>query len=412
MKTCRHFLFLQGNATPFYRRLGEYLAEAGHRVSRINPGGGDYLFWGNWNAINWRGTPEELAAAIPTLIQELAPTDLILFGDCRPVHRAAINAARQLGIRVNVFEEGYFRPHWITLEQDGVNGYSRLSRDPKWYLEAARQLPVQPRPQAVGSGLTNRIVYDFAWQVANYALYPKFPGFHTHRPYPIWQEYAAWLLRLSILSRSKRRALQLQEMLIEQKTRFFLFPLQLDTDTQIRVHSPWKSMPAIVEYVIADFARHAPPDTQLVIKNHPLDNGIINYRRLVQRISDQYTVGSRVHFIDGGDLSRLVCAATGVVTVNSTSAMAAITSACPTIALGTAIFAIPGITFQGSLQKFWSVDRVAEAPKPGIVNAFTRVVQHLTQLNGNFYTKTGMRLSLETALKRLLDDTPGPLTTS
>ncbi|WP_458339329.1 capsular polysaccharide export protein, LipB/KpsS family, partial [Bordetella pertussis] len=32
--------------------------------------------------------------------------------------------ARASGVRVHVFEEGYFRPHWVTLERGGVNAHS------------------------------------------------------------------------------------------------------------------------------------------------------------------------------------------------------------------------------------------------------------------------------------------------
>ena len=399
----RHFLFLQGNATPFYRRLGKCLAEAGHQVSRINVGGGDYLFWGDWNAINWRQTPEELAAEMPDLMRQLSPSDIILFGDCRPIHRTAIESAKTSGIRVYVFEEGYFRPHWITLERDGVNGYSRISRDPEWYLEAAQSLPAQAGFQPVGGGLRNRILLDFAWQAANYVFLPKFPGFHTHRPYPIWREYASWLTRLARLPARRQQALDLQEMLIRRKARFFLFPLQLDSDTQIRVHSPWKSMVPIIEHVVASFAENAPSETQLVIKNHPLDNGMIDYHNLVWRVATSHGVASRIHFIDGGNLDRLAAAATGVVTVNSTAAMTAIEAACPTIALGSAIFALPGITFQGELRDFWSIDRTAMAPAAKVVDAFTRVVRYHTQLNGNFYTERGIRLALGGAMHKLLD---------
>ena len=41
------------------------------------------------------------------------------------------------GVRTYVLEEGYLRPHWLTLELDGVNGYSRLNRDRDWFIEQA-----------------------------------------------------------------------------------------------------------------------------------------------------------------------------------------------------------------------------------------------------------------------------------
>ena len=55
--------------------------------------------------------------------------------------------------------------------------------------------------------------------------------------------------------------------------RYFLFPLQLSGDYQIRSHSPFLSMTMALEYVLTSFARHAPPDAILLVKEHPLDVG-------------------------------------------------------------------------------------------------------------------------------------------
>ena len=57
-------------------------------------------------------------------------TDILLFGDCRPYHVVRAPELRPLrGVRTYVLEEGYLRPHWMTLELDGVNGHSRLARE-------------------------------------------------------------------------------------------------------------------------------------------------------------------------------------------------------------------------------------------------------------------------------------------
>ncbi|MET5116120.1 capsular biosynthesis protein, partial [Burkholderia pseudomallei] len=65
-------------------------------------------------------------------------TDVLLFGDCRAIHRPIHEIARASGVRVHVFEEGYVRPLWITMERHGVNGRSLLPRDPGYYLDARR----------------------------------------------------------------------------------------------------------------------------------------------------------------------------------------------------------------------------------------------------------------------------------
>ena len=80
-------------------------------------------------------------------------SDVILFGDCREIHRHMHPLCRKHGVTVNVFEEGYVRPHWMTLESHGVNGRSTLPRDPAWYLDRRRITPRvrPPRPPATTS---------------------------------------------------------------------------------------------------------------------------------------------------------------------------------------------------------------------------------------------------------------------
>ena len=60
------------------------------------------------------------------LCQTKSVTDIVLYGDTRPIHQLAIKSAKEFEINVHIFEEGYLRPYWITYERDGANGHSRL----------------------------------------------------------------------------------------------------------------------------------------------------------------------------------------------------------------------------------------------------------------------------------------------
>ena len=51
----RRFLFLQGNASHFFDRLGRALRDQGHAVHRINFNGGDWAFWSLPGAVSFRG---------------------------------------------------------------------------------------------------------------------------------------------------------------------------------------------------------------------------------------------------------------------------------------------------------------------------------------------------------------------
>lgn len=120
----RSFLFLQGVASPFFACLADRLLSAGHLVFRVNFNGGDLAYWFGRPFRRFSEKVDALPAFLDKNFSKLGITDIVLFGDRRPIHRLSIEWAKQHGIRIHVFEEGYFRPYWVTLEQGGVNGHS------------------------------------------------------------------------------------------------------------------------------------------------------------------------------------------------------------------------------------------------------------------------------------------------
>ena len=116
----RHFLFLQGLPGPFFKRLAAALRADGHRCTRVAFTGGDLLDWGRRDCLPYHGRAGDWPAWLEQRIASLGITDIILFGDCRPLHIAAHAVARRLGVPVHVFEEGYLRPWWVTLDSSDV----------------------------------------------------------------------------------------------------------------------------------------------------------------------------------------------------------------------------------------------------------------------------------------------------
>lgn len=393
----RVFLFLQGPPGPFFAKLGAALTEAGHRVHRINFNGGDRFSWPD-RAANYRGTTEEWPRYFEDFTIRHGVTDLVLFGDCRPLHRAAHGLATINRLRIHVFEEGYIRPDWVTLEADGVNGHSTLSRDPEWYLQTARTLPpITPQPPVPSSFARRaREAYDYYQECVLQRAW--FPYYRSHRPDPAILEGFSWLIRLAMRKRVRERSLRIIAGLEGQ--RYFVFPLQLDSDHQIRVHSPFGNMKVAIDYVIASFSRRAPADALLVIKEHPLDNGLINWRRYIARRSAHHGVGGRVLFIQDGDLEPLVENAYGLVTINSTTGTLALAAGLPTAVLGQAVYDIAGITHQGPLDTFWANPR---KPDPKLWDAFCRVLLDRCLIRGGFLSDEGLEMLVENATARLTE---------
>ena len=393
----RAFLFLQGNSSHFFPALGRALAERGYSVKRINVCGGDRYFWGAWNAVDYRGAPEDFGAYVCDLVAAEGISDIVLHNDCRPLHRDAIMAIRDMACRVWVFEEGYIRPHWLTLEEGGINGHSPLLRDPHGSSGSEAAIACEPDYVPVLPAMRRRVVYDFQWQIWNYLQWLRYPNYRTHRPFPIWAEYATWTRRLATLPLRRRQAARIIERRVAGGDEFFVFPMQLDSDSQVRLHSSHNNMTEALEHVIRSFASHASSPARLVVKAHPLDNGWTNFRRRTRKIADRYGVSGRVDYIDGGDLQALVRGARGVVTLNSTVGLIALDLGRPLICLGKAIFDRPGLTFQGGLDDFWSK---APLPDRELFVDFRRQLLKRSMINGDYYTPAGIQLAVTNAIAR------------
>ncbi len=395
----RSFLFLQGLATPFFVRLGREIASRGHAVHRINLCGGDRVFWPKLGAVDFRGRFSEWRSFLGVFLHESAVTDIILFGDCRPYHRVAIELARSRGIAVHVFEEGYFRPDWITLERDGTNAFSNLPRDGEALsAEAARDHQPELPVRSVSGGFTRRVIWEGVNQISTLLLAPLFPHYRRHRSHHPLAEFGGWLKRLARRPFERPYMRRVQQYVTDPSRSFYLLPLQLETDFQIRRHSGFKSMTEVMELVLESFARKAPSDAMMVVKLHPLDNGLVNFRREAKRIARRSGLRGRVFVIDGGHLPTLLSRSHGVVVVNSTTGLSAIHHNRPLKTLGRALFDMPGLTFQGSLDRFW---QEKAQPDPELFRAFRRVVLRRAQVNGSFFTDIGMELAVEGAMERL-----------
>jgi capsular polysaccharide export protein len=394
----RSFLFLQGMASKFFARLGQALAAKGHEVHRINFNGGDRLFWLQAGAADFRASLNRWIPFLEASVTDWNVTDVILFGDCRPHHREAIRFASLRGIRVHVFDEGYVRPNCITLEEGGVNANSALARDPDWFLSAAADAPEWDGGIPVLGNFPRRATEDVLYNLASALLAPLYPGYRTHRPWHPFVEYGGWLRKFARKPFARRRIARALAEIENLHAPYYIFPLQLDCDSQIRQHSGFGRVAPSIAHVLDSFRNHAPADAFLVVKEHPLDNALTDWRKMTGRLAAKMGIADRVIYIEGGSLDLMLSRSAGTVTVNSTTGFLAIAFGRPTIALGHAIYDMPGLTFQGGLDAFW---RAGTPPDPALFDAFRRVTVAKSQVNGGFFSREGLELAISGSVKRL-----------
>jgi capsular polysaccharide export protein len=380
----RRTLLLQGPMGPFFQRLAATLRAHGQQVWKVNFNAGDDFFFRGEQVIRFHDPLDQWPAQLRRLVAELRPDAIVLFGQSRRMHQAAIAEAQALGVQVFVFEEGYVRPDYVTLELGGVNAESPLPRDPAFY----RALNVEPlpAPRPTGQSFGKVAAAAIAYSIARAIGHPRYPHYRHHRSIaPIRQglkwahgAWRKWWYRLA------ERHMQGFLAAPAQHKRFFLVPLQVYNDSQIRRHSPYKDVPAFIHEVMASFAAHAPAEQLLVFKHHPLDRPYNDYTDVIRRQSEALGIADRVHYIHDQHLPTLLKHATGVVTVNSTTGLQALYHGTPVIPLGECLYAIRGLVHPGPLDSFW------RAPGPVDAELFQRFRTYLvreTQLNASFYAE-------------------------
>ncbi len=375
-------LLLQGPMGSFFTRFAAFLRTNNAQVWKINFNGGDWLFYSGINTINYRDTMEAWPQFLASFLLESKITKIYLFGDCRYYHREAIKVAKSGEVEIYVFEEGYIRPDYITLERDGVNGNSSLSRDPDFYLSFPPPAS-EPSAHPAQTSFGRMAMSAMSYYLAGALLRPYFKNYEHHKSFSVIQKGFSWCRSGFRKALYTRRDAKLTDRLAKELSqRYFLIPLQVHNDAQVRFHSSHEDIEGFIEDVITSFAHHAPGDIYLVIKHHPMDRGGKHYGKLIRRISKKYSIGERVIYTHQIHLPTALDHARGVVVINSTVGLSALIHDTPVKTTGNAIYNMNGLTCQGSLESFWSdPGKISQS----LLESFRTYVIERAQLNGSFY---------------------------
>ncbi|MHA7772528.1 capsule biosynthesis protein [Roseibium sp. M-1] len=402
----RRVLFLQGPLSPLFRKIGQVLKSEGFAVHRINFCAGDWLHWPGSDCFAFKGTPQEWPDFFEGFLREYQITDLVLHGDQRVYHRIAIEKARVLGIYVAVTELGALRPGWMTLERNGLSTLSHFPSDPVTIREIALRAGDVDLSPLYPSTFWLQTAPDVIYNLSNVLLRPLFPHYERHTIYPPVLEYLRGAARL--LGQKQRNAeaeLTIQDLQSTGK-RYFVLPLQLEGDFQLRRHSPYQSFAQVLDDVLRSLSEQAPGDTHLVLKSHPLDVGFEAWPVIAADLATRYDMTGRVHFLDGGGLAKPFEKAAGVVTLNSTAGLEALQAGLPVKTLVPASYDIEGLTHQGDLASFWLGPA---GPDPDFLDAYIRALAATTQVRGSIHNRDGVDVAARNIADRVAARCLNPL---
>ena len=428
----RRFLIVTAPFGPFGRVLAEQLTAEGATVARMVFNAGDAAYWCRSGSEFYTGDVRRWPHRLVRLVEEQGLTDLIVFGEGGPYNQGVLSQATKLKalrselrarddlgvgtagadigraqaerlnlaigrseigpgraandsagvraghpLRIWVLENGYFRPDWITVEEDGVNASSGLPRDRGAYdPPIPEMLPTRPVGKILPHHVINISLYH-ALQPLGRLVFRRYVYPYTQSP---WLQFVGHVRRyVSLAFRSKSES---DARVIRARGPFFLACLQREGDAQLLRYSHFADNTAFLAEVLSSFAKHADPETRLVIKNHPLDPGLVDLARMTHVLAVERGIADRVDFIDGGNLAALCRASSGMVVNNSSAALSAMGFATPVKVLGDAFFDIDGLTDQKSIDAFWTRP---QTPDEDLFKRFKAHVINRTQVNGNYH---------------------------
>ncbi len=323
----KKYLLLQGPMGPFFNDVAEWLESLGRNAVNVVFNGGDRFYCRHRQYLAYYQTPKEFPGWLRDLHRQYDFDTILCFGDCRPLHKEAKRWAKSKGIRFLAFEEGYLRPQFITVEEDGVNAYSSLPRDPDFY----RKLPDMPTPHVenLKPSTMKRIGHAMWYYLMGWHYRHEFPRYRHHKSFSPWYEARCWVRaywRKQLYKVTQRKVLP--RLMNELDQRYYLAVLQVYNDSQIRNHSNYNDVRDYINEVMYSFSRKA------------------------------------------------------VVTINSTAGISALIHNKPLKVMGNALYDIKGLTYQGHLHQFWQADF---KPDMKLFKKFRGYLLMKTQVNWVYY---------------------------
>lgn len=394
----KNALLLQGPMGPFFLKLAQFLEQRGTATHKINFNAGDEWFYPakKLNTFLYAHTLEYWPKYLEAYVIQNQIEAIFLFGDCRPIHLPAKLLCQDYNIDLWVFEEGYFRPNYFTLEFFGVNAYSRLSKvsiDSLLKNESSNTGPRIAEFQMLKTYSQSNIYRArcaiFYWLI-NITSLLQSKTYDHHRELNLaiayrWTKNIYFHFYYRLKDRRIQKKLAANKLL--DKKNFFLLPLQVHDDAQMLHHSNFKSVEDVIQLVITSFHRHIQINAGtipiLIIKHHPMDRGHTNYSCYISRLCKTLGLEDCVYYLHELDLDSIEPNLIGCITVNSTYGLKALCQGVPVINLGASFYDKDGITFQKSLDEFWHNQGTVSLEK---VQQFKRLIISQTQVNGCLYT--------------------------
>ena len=399
----RRFLFLQGPHGPFFRQLSKMLRKTGADTIRVGFNKGDEIFWGPDNFIAFTQDLTQWPDTFSNIVTKHTITDVVLYGDTRPIHKQAIEIAQARNITIHVFEEGYMRPYWITYERNGSNGNSRLMDMSLADMQQALQYSNldTPMPPSHWGDTRQHIFYGAVYHWLVMFANRKYRHFKSHRRISVQAEFALYVKRLLMMPFHHVQRRLKTHQIIHGEFPYHLVLLQLEHDASFQMHSPFDTMAEFLERTVTAFTQNAPHHHHLVFKAHPLEDGRAKIRKHLTRLAAQHGLGDRVHYVRGGKLAQMLDQTLSAITVNSTAGQQVLWRGIPLKIFGRAVYGKPEFVSRQTIENFF---RHPDRPDATAYRDYRRFLLETSQVPGGYYSAKGRRQLMRLVVDMMLSD--------
>ena len=375
-------LFLIGPIGTFFARLSNYLEENNVRTYKISFPLYEYGFPKS-RLIKFHQEINLFKKYLKKFLIDKEIKHIFMYGNVLIPHKQALQLVEELKkediyVNTHIFELGYLRPNFVTLENEGINYNSSLIKSKEFYSKQD-SFSVLPIPKKHARFRIRKIWKTITFIHHSFKNYKLVESEHKLQPKPIyiWYQIKGFFLKYFFFFTEYK----LKNFILGKK--YFLVILQVSTDSQLTEGSDFKDNEKFIYKVIKDFTDANRNDINLVFKHHPRDRGYTNYRDQIERISKKLGSYNNVFYIHDYYLSKLFqnpnCK--GTVLINSTVGYQSLYHSVPVKSLGITPYNIEGLSEQKNLVSFFKnpspVDKL-------LFNKFYKYILENSQINGNF----------------------------
>jgi capsular polysaccharide export protein len=376
----KKILIVQGDWEAGMCLLAQDLRDAGHEVHKVVLCAPDFIYkLRGFRTHVFRKPLAEFDAWLGELVEKERFDTFFLYNHYRPYNDIAWKLAERQNLGCYVFELGLIRPNCVTVFSRDTLPLPTLAREWRKILAGEYSPPSVETPPELCKVSTPAKLISFGtnFVLSRYTAF-LFPNFVDQRELKLWHHIKYGLVFLWRFYERSRDHEYHDLFASELSGKYYAVPLQVHSDTQIHRCSDFKSIEEFIVKVVDSFERNAPADTKLVFKVHPMDRGYKDYRDLLHGF-DQRLGGGRILYVDRVSLPIFLNHAIGLVNINSSVGISGLTHHIPVMVLGTAVYDLEELTYQGDLDSFWTQ---AQAPTKTRAQQFIHLLLQTSQSRG------------------------------